>query len=167
MLNITKKGSKIKWIESLKLNLNAIVEICNCLLVYAVHEQHDSSGVACGTLISDQPHSKEHGLVEVEMISLTSHDHLFFRNYNGEVYGRMERAPSGLQYASAIVRFRKKQEDNEAFWELVAQHAGKPVWEKRIKDSESYKMNHKWTGMTQKTLENHIDCHRFSFVRMI
>ena len=28
-------------------------------------------------------------------------------------------------------------------------------------------MNHKWTGMTQKNLENHIDCHRFSFVRMI
>ena len=109
VLNITKKGSKIKWIESLKLNLNAIVDICNCLLVYAVHEQHDSSGVACGTLISDQPHSEEHGLVEVEMIILTSHDHLLFRNYNGEAYGRMERAPSGLQYASTIVRFRKKQ----------------------------------------------------------
>ena len=86
---ITKNGIIIKWIESFKLHLNAIIGVCNCILVYVVREQHFLSGVTRGTLITDQPHSKEHGLAEVGMISLTSHDHSLFRNDNGDVYDRM------------------------------------------------------------------------------
>ena len=98
--------SIIKWIGFSKLHFNAIVGVCNFLLVYIVHEQHDLSGVTCGTLISDHPHSQEHGSVEVEMISITSHDHPLFRNYNGDIYYRMYQALSGSQYAPTIFWFR-------------------------------------------------------------
>ena len=76
----------------------------------------------------------------------------------------MERALSGSQYVPTIVRFRKNREGNKAFWALVAQNAGKPVWEKRIKDAESYMMNHKWTGTRHQTTEKDIDFHRSAFV---
>ena len=38
--NLTKNGSIIKWIDSLKLHLNAIIGIRNFPLVYVVREQH-------------------------------------------------------------------------------------------------------------------------------
>ena len=77
---LTKKCSIIKCAESFKLNLNSIVGVRKFLLIYAVREQHDLLGVTLGTLLPDQPYSKELGLVKVEMISLTSHDHPLFRN---------------------------------------------------------------------------------------
>ena len=106
---LTKNGSVIRWIDYFKLHLNAIVGIRNCLLVYIMREKHEFSGVNCDTLICYQPHSKEHVLVEVEMISFISHGHPLFRNYNRSVYYRMERALSGSQYAPTIVRFSKKR----------------------------------------------------------
>ena len=70
---LTKKCSIIKCSVSFKLNLNSIVGVRKFLLIYAVREQHDLLGVTLGTLLPDQPYSKELGLVKVEMISLTSH----------------------------------------------------------------------------------------------
>ena len=161
---LTNNGSIIKCIESFTLHLNAIVGVQNCSLVYVVREQHDLSRVTCGTILSDQLHSKEHGLAEVDMIRLTSYDHPLFRNDNGDVYDRMEQALSGSQYAPMIVRLCKKREGNKAFRALVAQHSGKPVWEKRIKDDELYMMNRKWTRIIQQMLEKHINRHRSAFV---
>ena len=106
---LTKNGNIINFIESFKLHLNAIIGVRNFLLVCAVRYQRDLSGLTLYTLIPDHTHSKEHGLVEVEMISLTSHDHSLLINYNGEVYAKMERALIGSQYAPTIFRFRKKQ----------------------------------------------------------
>ena len=101
------------------------------------------SKVNHGNLLSNQPHIKDHGSVEVEMISLTSHDHPLFRNDDGDVYDSMERSLSGSQYDPAIVRFCNNQEGNEAFWVLVAHKSGNLIWEKRIKYYEYYTMNHK------------------------
>ena len=87
--NLTKNNSRIKWLDSFKSHLNAIVGIINCPMVYVMIEQHYLLGVTCFTLLSDQPHSEEYGSVEVEKISLTSHDHQFFRNDNLNVYDRV------------------------------------------------------------------------------
>ena len=76
--NLTKNDSFIKWIESFRLHLNAIVCVCNYLLVYVVCEQHDLSGVTHSTLLSDKTHSKKDCSVEVETRSLTSHNHPLF-----------------------------------------------------------------------------------------
>ena len=91
----TKSGSIIKWIDSLNLHLNAIVGVRNCPLVFVVREQADLTNITRGTLMAGQPHSEENGSLEAELFQLTSHNHPLFRNDNGDVYDRMERALSG------------------------------------------------------------------------
>ena len=76
----------------------------------------------------------------------------------------MDWALSGSQFAPKIVRFLKKKKDNEEIRALFAQHAGKPVWEKRIKDTDSYMINRKRTVTTQQTLKKYINLHRSVFV---
>ena len=92
---LTKSGSIIKWIESFKLHLNEIVGVRNCPLVYVVREQADLTNVTRGNLMAGQRHSEENGSLEAELVQLTSHDHPLFRNNNGDLYNRMERALSG------------------------------------------------------------------------
>ena len=54
---LTKSGSIIKWIESLKLHLNETVGVRNCPLVYVVREQADLTNVTRGNFMAGQPHS--------------------------------------------------------------------------------------------------------------
>ena len=57
MPKLTKSGSIIKWIESFKLHLNAIVGVRNCPLKYAVREQSDLTNFTRGNFMAGQPHS--------------------------------------------------------------------------------------------------------------
>ena len=133
------------------------MEVRNYTLVYVVREQGDLTNVTRGNLMAGQTHSEENGSLEAELVQLTSHDHSLFRNDNGDVYDRMEQALSGPNYSSTIIRSRKKREGDKDFKALVSQHAGKPVWEKGIKDAETYLMNSKRAGTTAHNLEKHID----------
>ena len=54
---LTKRGSIIKWIESFKLHLNAIVSVRNFPLVYVVREQAELTNVIRGNLMAVQPSS--------------------------------------------------------------------------------------------------------------
>ena len=49
---------------------------------------------------------------------------------------------------------------------IIYQHAGKDVWEKRIKHSEEYMFQKSWTVQTRQTLVAHIDRHRQSYVAL-
>ena len=49
---------------------------------------------------------------------------------------------------------------------ILYQHAGKDVWEKRIKHSEEYMIQKNWTGQTRQTLVSHIDRHRQAYVAL-
>ena len=140
---LTKSASITKWIESFKLHMNTIVGVMNCPLVYVVQEKYDLANVTRGNLMAGQPHSEENGSLEAELVQITSHNHPLFRNDNGGIYHKMERSLSGSNYSSTIVQFLKNREGDKAFNALVYQHAGKPVWEKRIKDAETYLMNRK------------------------
>ena len=75
---LTKNGSIIKWIDSFKLHLNAIVGVRNCPLLYVVREQADLTNVTLGNFMAGQPHSEENGSLEAELVQLTSHNHLLF-----------------------------------------------------------------------------------------
>ena len=112
---ITKSGSIIKCIEYFKLHMNAIVGVRNWPLVYVVREEADLTNVTRGNLIAGQPHSEENVSLEAELVQITSHDHPLFRNDSGDVYERMERALSGLNYSSAIIQFQKKRESDKTF----------------------------------------------------
>ena len=94
-------------------------------------------------------------------------NHTLFKNDNDKVFDRMERELIGTPYASTIVRFRKARDGNKAMAEIVSQHAGKDVWEKRIKHTEEYMIQKSWTGQTRQTLGAHIDRHRQAYVALI
>ena len=85
--------------------------------------------------MSGHPYSEENGSLEAELVQLTSHNNPLYCNDNGDVYNRMEQALSGSNYSLTIIQFQKKREGDKAFKALVSQHAGKPVYEKRIKDA--------------------------------
>ena len=109
-------------------------------------------------LATNQPHNEDYGSVESELVKLVSWDHRLFKNDNNNVFDRMERALKGTPYASTIVLFRKGRDGNKAMAVIISQHAGKDVWEKRIKHSEDYMVQKSWTGQTHQTLVAHIDC---------
>ena len=94
--------------------------------------------------------------MESELVKLLSWDHPLFKNDNNNVFDRMERALIGTPYASTIVRFCKARDGNKAMAAIVSQHAGKDVWEKRIKHSEEYMIQKTWTVQTRQTLVAHI-----------
>ena len=98
--------------------------------------------------------------MESELVKLLSWNHLLFNNDNNNVFNRMERALIGTPYASTIVHFCKARDGNKAMAAIVSQHAGKDVWENRIKHSEEYIIQKNWTSQTRQTLVAHIDRHR-------
>ena len=55
---LIKSGRIIKFIESFKMHLNAIVDERNFPLVYIVKEQDDLTNVTRGNLMAGQPHSE-------------------------------------------------------------------------------------------------------------
>ena len=118
-------------------------------------------------MATNQPHSKEYGSVESELVKLLSWDHPLFKNDNNHFFDRMERALIGTPYASTIVHFRKGRYGNKAMADIISQQAGKDVWENRIKHSEDYMVQKSWTGQTCQTLVAHIDRHRQAYVDLI
>ena len=55
---LTNSGSIIKWIDSFKLHLNAIVGMRNFPFVYVVWEQSELNNVTQGNFMAGQPHSE-------------------------------------------------------------------------------------------------------------
>ena len=134
----------------------------NFPIVYVINEREANNSRPA--LATNQPHSKEYGSVENELVKLLSWDHPLFKNGNNNVFDRMERALIGTPYASTIVRFRKARYGNKAMSAIVSPHARKDLWEKLIKHSEEYMIQKSWTGQTRQTLVAHIDRHRQAYV---
>ena len=59
------------------------------------------------TLAPHQPHSTEHGSVEIELIARASHTHALFRDDNSVVYYHSEEATRGTSYAASIKPFQR------------------------------------------------------------
>ena len=131
-----EKGNIIKWIESFKLHCSNVVGVQNCPIVYVINERE--ANTSRSELATNQPHNEEYGSVESELVKLLSWDHPLFNNDNNNFFERMERALIGTPYASTIVRFFKGRDGNKAMEAIISQHAGKDLWEKRIKHSEDY-----------------------------
>ena len=67
---------------------------------------------------------------------------------------------------ATVVRFRKSRDDRSAMMAIISQHAGKSVWEGRIKDATDFLTRRKWNGLSSVTLERHLDKQRMSFVAL-
>ena len=84
-----EKGSIIKWIESFKLQCSKVVGVRNFTIVYVIDERE--ANTSRPALATNQPHSKEYGSVESELVKLLSWDHPLFKNDNNNAFYRIDR----------------------------------------------------------------------------
>ena len=79
-----EKGSIIKWIKSFKLHCNNVVSVRNFPIVYFIDKR--KANTSRRALATNQPHSKEYGSVESELVKLLSWDHMLFKNDTNNVF---------------------------------------------------------------------------------
>ena len=130
---------------------------------------NQASPVTCPPLLPNQPHSAEYGLIEGELIHLSSHDHPLFTQDNTAVYDRMEQCLRGTSYSATMVKYCKKRDGKGAMLALVSLNtleklSGRNV--SRLLRTTDYMQTRKWTGTSSVTLKAHLDMHRSSLVAL-
>jgi hypothetical protein len=100
------------------------------------------------------------------MIMRMSHAHPLFKVDNGAVFELIETAVRGTAVAASIAPFRCERNGCNAFIAIRAQHAGKDVWDKLIKEAETILETQKWSGTTNVTLAQHMGRHCQAFIML-
>ena len=141
---LTKNFSTHKWLESFVLCLRQKVGGRDCPLEYVVRELA-TVVVLAHLLQAGEPHSEEHGgSIEGNMIARVSHSHSLFKVDNGAVFELSKTAVHGTPIAASIAPFCHNQNGCRAFFAIQAQHAGKDVWDKLVKEAKTVLQNRKW-----------------------
>ena len=91
----------LKWTEAFSDYLHQVIGSCMIPLAYVICEHANPPGTAPPRATS-QPHSEEHGSVEMDMIMCASHDHALFHEGNAKVYFKLEEATHSTMYAASI-----------------------------------------------------------------
>jgi hypothetical protein len=94
------------------------------------------------------------------------HVYSLFKVDNGAVFKLIKTAVRGTPIAALIAPFCRNQNGRRAFFAIQAQHVGKDVWNKLVKEAETVLQNHKWSGTTNVTLAKHMDMHCQAFITM-
>ena len=169
---LQKNGQLIKWIEAFQIFCGAKVGSRNVPIAYLIREEK-SGGEALVDMPDSLPaledghcHSEKHGSLESELVALVSHDHPLYRNDNQLLFKSLETALRASTLASSLVGFRRKKDGRGAWFDIISQHAGKSLWESRIKEAEDYLMRREWNGTTSLTLKDHVHKHRTSYVAL-
>jgi hypothetical protein len=119
----------------------------------------------CPPFEPNEPHSMEHGgSIKGDMIVRMSHVHPLFKVYNGAVFELIKNAVRGTADAASIVPFCREQNGHGAFMAIRAQHAGKDVWDKLHKETESTLQTLKWSGTVNATLAQHMGKHGQAYI---
>ena len=91
----------LKWTEAFSDYIHQIIGSRMIPLDYVIHEHANPPGTAPPRATS-QPHSEEHGLVEMDMIMHASHNHALSHEDNAKVYFKLEEATCSTTYAALI-----------------------------------------------------------------
>jgi hypothetical protein len=100
------------------------------------------------------------------MIKHMSHLHPLFKVDNGAVFELIETAVHGTAISALIAPFNCEQSGCKAFIAIWAQHAGKDVWDKLVKEAETVLQTRKWLGTTNVTLAQHMGRHCHAFIML-
>ena len=117
---ISKALPVIKWMEAFQDFLNRKIGNRNIPLAYIIRNEPNPPAVA-PPLAPGQPHSIEHGSVEVELIARASHTHTLFHNDNSDLYFLLEEATCSTPYATSIKPFQRNR-DGEGAWKALTSH---------------------------------------------
>ena len=119
----------------------------------------------CPPLKIDQPYSKEHGLIDDDLIARVLYANGLYRDDNADIYFKLEEATRGTPYYNSIKPFSRKKDT--AFSALVAQYAGKDKWESEFKLKDILLHNRKWKGQNTYPLKQFVQAHRAELVSMM
>ena len=67
-------------------------------------------------LTVNQPHSDEHGSVEAELVTHSSHTHGLYHDDNSSVYFHLEEATQGTTYAAPSIKAYQRCKDGRGAW---------------------------------------------------
>ena len=162
---ISKALPIIKWTESFHDFLGQVIGVRTIPLTYVVRGQVEVA-IPAPPLMTNQPHSLEHGSVELELVNRASHDHPLFRDDNSKLYYLLEEATRSTQYAASIKPFQRRKDGRGAWMALIGQYAGQDKWEAEIKKQEQLLHTRKWKGQSSYSLEQFVSSHRNAFVSM-
>jgi hypothetical protein len=82
------------------------------------------------------------------------------------VFELIETAVPGTAIAASIAPFCRERNGHNAFLAIRAQHAGKDVWDKLVKEAKTILQTRKWSGTTNVTLAQHMGKHRQAFITL-
>ena len=78
----------------------------------------------------------------------------------------IETAVRGTAIAASIAPFCRERNGRNAFLAIRAQHAGRDVWDKLVKEAETILQTRKWSGTTNVTLAQHMGKHCQAFIML-
>ena len=162
---ITKALPIIKWTEAFQDFLNRVIGARMLPLAYVIQIDPQVQGNA-PPLAANQPHSTEHGSVEVELVARAAQAHALFRDDNSVVYYHLEEATRQTSYAASIKPFQRGNDGRGAWKALITQYEGKDKWEAEIKHQEQLLHTRVWKGQSNFSLENFISQHSNAYVSM-
>ena len=162
---ISKALPIIKWSEAFHDFLYRVIGVRTTPLAYVTRATVDVPVVA-PALLTNKPHSEEHGSVEGELIARASHAHELYRDDNAAVYYHLEEATRGTVYAASIKPFQRGKDGRGAWLALTNQYAGKDKWEAELKKQDDLLHTRIWKGQSNFPLEGFIGQHRNAFVSM-
>ena len=162
---ITRNLKVTKWSESFNDFLSKVIGKRYAPLSYVIRENEAVPAVA-PPLMTNQPHSQEHGSVEGELIARLSHTSPIFRDDNKQVYLFLEEATRSTIYGASIKPFTRSKNGRGAYLALINQHAGVDKWEKELKDQEQFLLSRKWKGNSNQSLDKFVEQHRAAFILM-
>jgi hypothetical protein len=162
---ITKALPIIKWTQAFADFLHRVIGVRTIPLAYVIREDVVVPAEA-PALLAGQPHSREHGSVEAELVARARHNHALYRDDNANVYYKLEEATRSTPYAASIKPFQRNKDGRGAFQALTNQYAGQDKWEQELKKQDDLLHTQEWRGQSNYTLERFIQQHRTAFVSM-
>lgn len=163
---LSKGVAVYKWLESFRNHLNSVVGVRNAPLSYVIRDEVAVPAVA-PVLVLGEPFSEAGGSVEGEMIARLDHSHALFKSDNGNVFDMVEAALRGTAISPSIAQFRKSRDGRAAYLAVLAQHAGRNVYDKLHREAEDKLQNRKWNGTASITLSQHMDMHRTAWIQLV
>ena len=162
---ITKGLKVMKWAESFEDWLSQQVGV-RCVPLKCVTREVEVAPIPPPQLITNMPHSAEHGSVEMELVMRATHTSPLFRTDNAKVCYALEVATRGTQYAASLKPYQRTKNGREAMKAFISQFAGEDKWDAELKRMQEVVHTRVWKGNGSFTLEKHIAQHRNAYVSM-
>ena len=148
---LTKDMPVYKWIEQFSQYLGSVIGVHNAPFTYLIRPEILPPAILAPCEVN-QPYSEEYELIEQEMKHCVRHDHTLAKLDNSKLFQLLEKSVQGHDVSATIAPFKRKEDGRGAFLAIRSQHAGKAVWDRVIKDSNSRLQTTTWSGTTSTTL---------------